>query len=156
MKTCRECGIEKPLDQYYKHKAMADGHLNKCIECVKSRVKKYSLENVDRIREYSAKKAKLPKYVAARKEYAKSEAGKLAHKRALQAYRERYPIKAAAHGIVQYAIREGRITKQEICSECGSTKKIEAHHDDYSKPLDIRWLCEDCHKEWHRHNKPKF
>jgi ribosomal protein S27AE len=156
MKTCRECGIEKPLDQYYKHKAMADGHLNKCIECVKSRVKKYSLENVDRIREYSAKKAKLPKYVAARKEYAKSEAGKLAHKRALQAYRERYPIKVAAHGIVQYAIREGRITKQEICSECGSTKKIEAHHDDYSKPLDIRWLCEDCHKEWHRHNKPKF
>lgn len=144
------------MDQYYKHSAMADGHLNKCIECVKFRVKKYSNENKDRIKEYQAKKAKLPKYVEARKAYAKSEAGKLAHKKALQAYRSRYPIKAAAHGIFQHAIREGRMEKQDFCSECGSTKKIEAHHDDYSKPLDVRWLCENCHKEWHRHNKPKF
>jgi len=139
MKTCRECGAEKTLDQYYKHSAMGDGHLNKCIECVKSRVKKHRDENIDRI-----------------KEYAKTEAGKLAHKKAAQNYHERYPLKKAAHYMLGNAVRDGKIKRQEFCSECGSTKKVEAHHDDYSKPFDVRWLCEVCHKEWHRHSKPKF
>jgi hypothetical protein len=156
MKTCRECGAEKTLDQYYKHSAMGDGHLNKCIECVKSRVKKHRDENIDRIKEYDAKRAKNPERVAARKEYAQTEAGKLAHKKAAQNYHERYPLKKAAHYMLGNAVRDGRIKRQEFCSECGSTKKVEAHHDDYSKPFDVRWLCEVCHKEWHRHSKPKF
>lgn len=39
MKICFKCNVDKPLDQYYKHKQMGDGHLNKCIECTKSDVK---------------------------------------------------------------------------------------------------------------------
>jgi hypothetical protein len=156
MKTCRECGVEKTLDQYYKHSAMGDGHLNKCIECVKSRVKKHRDENIDRIREYDSKRANWPKRAAARKEYAKTEAGKLSHKRALQNYRKRFPLKAIAHYALANAVRVGKVKRQEFCSECSSSQKVEAHHDDYTKPLDVRWLCEACHKEWHRHNKPIY
>jgi hypothetical protein len=156
MKTCKSCCVEKPLDQYYKHKAMADGHLNKCIDCVKDRVKKHRDENIERIRAYDAKRANWPRRIAARREYAKTEAGKLSHKKAMESYVVRYPLKKAAHHLLSNAIKYGKIKRQDSCSECGSTQKIEAHHDDYSKPLDVRWLCEFCHKDWHRNNKPIF
>jgi ribosomal protein S27AE len=155
-KPCRECGVTKPLDQYYKHKAMADGYLNKCIECVKSRVKKHREENIDRIREYDAKRANWPRRIAARKEYAKTEAGKLALKKARESYMQKFPIKRAAHIIFRNAVRDKRVEKQDICSECGSNTNVEGHHDDYTKPLDVRWLCKMCHTEWHKHNTPKF
>lgn len=39
-KKCFKCGVIKELNQYYKHRKMADGHLNKCKSCAKSDVKK--------------------------------------------------------------------------------------------------------------------
>lgn len=55
MKVCRNCFLEKPLDCFYKHAAMQDGYLNKCIDCVKQRVAKHRLLNLDRIKEYDKK-----------------------------------------------------------------------------------------------------
>ena len=45
------------------------------------------------------------------------------------------------------AIRRGDLIKQpcEVCQE----KKVDAHHDDYSKPLSVRWLCRKHHAEHH-------
>ena len=156
MKVCRECNTEKPLSEFYKHPRMADGHLNKCSECVKKRVSKHREANLERILAYDKMRANKPHRVQARKEYAKTEAGKLAKKKAINAYHARYPMKYAAHVIVGNHIRNGRIVPESSCSCCGSTEKIEGHHDDYTKPLDVRWLCEKCHKEWHRHNKPIY
>lgn len=50
-----------------------------------------------------------------------------------------------AHTLAE--IRVGRM-KRGVC-QCGSTK-TEAHHHDYSKPLDVRWLCRACHQAAHR------
>lgn len=156
MKVCKSCGIEKPLDSFYKHKKMPSGYLNQCIDCVKAREKRRRTVKADHLKAYDKARANDPKRVQARKEYAKSEQGKAAHKRACKAYQERYPIKKAAHILLGNAVKNGKILRAEFCSECGSTEKIEGHHDDYTKPLDVRWLCEKCHKEWHKHNEPIY
>lgn len=55
---------------------------------------------------------------------------------------------ATAHALVGKAIRRGELVRQP-CEACGSTE-VDAHHDDYSKPLDVRWLCRTHHKHHHR------
>jgi transposase-like protein len=152
MKVCRNCLLEKPLDFFYKHAAMRDGYLNKCIDCVKQRISKHRLLNIDRIKEYDKKRAKLPHRIASQKEYQKTEKGRIAKQKAMKAYKQRFPLKKAAHIITSNHIRDGKLFPASACSVCGSTSNIEGHHDDYTKPLDIRWLCISCHKKWHRDN----
>jgi hypothetical protein len=38
------------------------------------------------------------------------------------------------------------------CEVCRTTEKIHAHHDDYAKPLNVRWLCSAHHSQWHAKN----
>jgi formylmethanofuran dehydrogenase subunit E len=63
--------------------------------------------------------------------------------------RERYP----SDRIKAFARNAARKLARLACEVCGD-KKAEAHHDDYSKPLDVRWLCTTHHAEWHKHNTP--
>ena len=160
MKVCRDCYVEQPLSEFYKHGKMQDGHLNKCKSCVKKRVTKRRNDNINEMQEYERKRSMLPHRVQSRKEsakkYAQTEAGKEAKRKAMKLYFERYPLKRAAHIIVGNALRDGRLTKQFECSVCNSNKKIEAHHNDYTKPFDVRWLCEKCHKNWHKTNMPIY
>ena len=46
------------------------------------------------------------------------------------------------------AIRKGKLIK-EPCVDCGVEEKIHAHHEDYSKPLDVVWVCAAHHKKYH-------
>lgn len=57
--------------------------------------------------------------------------------------------KARAQAAVSSAIKSGSLINPGLCSECGSNRCVEAHHDDYAKPLAVRWLCRSCHKIWH-------
>lgn len=66
-------------------------------------------------------------------------------------YRLAYPEKHRAHEIVANALRTGRLTRRP-CEVCGEAR-AEGHHDDYSKPLDVRWLCRAHHMELHRKRK---
>lgn len=64
-------------------------------------------------------------------------------------HRARNPLKAAARAKLQYAVRLGRVVKPDHCSSCLNGGKIQAHHPDYSKPLDVVWLCIKCHEGEH-------
>lgn len=55
---------------------------------------------------------------------------------------------------VRYAVYTGKVIKQP-CVRCGSMKS-EGHHEDYSKPLDVIWLCSKHHKELHKHERNAF
>ncbi len=67
----------------------------------------------------------------------------------------------SAQRAVELAIRYGRIAPQpcERCGHLGTMRDgrvdVQAHHDDYSRPLDVRWLFQPHHHEWHRNNRPK-
>lgn len=53
-----------------------------------------------------------------------------------------------ARNKLNYAIRKGRVEK-ENCEVCGS-EKVEGHHENYDKPLEVRWLCREHHRVIHR------
>lgn len=134
MKKCFKCGLEKPLSEFYKHKMMADGHLNKCKECTKRDVALHRKDNIEKIREYDRGRAKLPHRVALRTENAAD-------------YRKRFPERAKANAAVARALRDGRLKKLP-CFLCGQTD-VEGHHPDYSRPIDVVWLCTKHHRDIH-------
>jgi hypothetical protein len=62
--------------------------------------------------------------------------------------RIRRPERVRAAYLTSDAIRDGRLVRQP-CEVCGTTLRVQAHHDDYTKPLDVRWLCFKHHREHH-------
>lgn len=61
----------------------------------------------------------------------------------------RDPVKNRAHQAVLRAVKAGRLVTPDTCSECSQVAWVVAHHDDHSKPLDVRWLCRRCHALHH-------
>lgn len=147
IKTCFKCGETKILAAFYKHKQMADGHLNNCKECFKSAVRENRRKRVDYYRECDRKRAMRPDRVAARDEYRKTEAGKAAAIESKRRFVLANPIKRAAHVSVGNAVRDGKMVRKS-CEVCGAGR-THAHHDDYTKPLEVRWLCPAHHRQWH-------
>lgn len=98
-------------------------------------------------RAYDKKRDATPERKLARLEYSKTKEGKSAHAKAAKAWRSRNKEKTSAHNAVANAIRSGEISRLP-CLVCGSTE-AQAHHEDYSKPLDVEWLCEKHHAERH-------
>ena len=133
IKTCFKCNKPKELSEFYRHATMGDGHLNKCKECAKRDVREHRRDN-ESVREYDRSR------------------GSRCSAEALREYRAKYPVKYKAHCALSNAVRDGRITKPMACEDCNSTFAIHGHHDDYSKPLEIRWLCAKCHHRWHAEN----
>lgn len=63
-------------------------------------------------------------------------------------YRNKFPERIIANAVISGAIRRGKIKKLP-CIECGKKDYVHAHHEDYSKPLAIIWLCPIHHKAYH-------
>ena len=130
-KECRKCGKVKPLKKYYSHPATKDRHLGMCIKCKLKYFRKRYAENRENELEYSRK-------------YSKTERGKKAKINNNRKMYKKYPEKYKARAMFHYYLKTGKI-KKEDCEFCG--KKAQAHHDDYSKPLDVRWLCPYHHRK---------
>lgn len=139
MKTCKRCQQRLFSSMFYKHSMMADGRLNICIECTKRRVLEHRQRNIERIRAYDRERAKTPKR-------------RLKITKNSERWRRENPERYKAHTAVHNAIRDGRLHRQP-CENCGETK-VHAHHDDYEKPLEVRWLCAVCHSEHHANAAP--
>lgn len=152
-KICFKCNENQPLSEFYKHAGMADGHLNKCKSCTKKDTKENVQKNYAYYREYDRNRANLPQRVEARKAYSQTIEGKLAARKRREKWTAENVIKRAASLIVNNAIRDGKLIKEYKCQECGiENVRIHGHHDDYSYPMVVRWLCSKCHCAWHKNN----
>ena len=140
LKTCFKCHKDKKRSEFYVHKAMADGLLGKCKECTKKDVHEHRDLNIERVREYDRNRFKTNP---------DRRAMGLAK---LRNFEERSPVARVAQYRVGAAIRDGRLIKKP-CEYCGN-KTVVAHHDDYLKPMEVRWLCYSHHSQWHVDNGP--
>lgn len=150
MKTCTTCLHAMPESGFYLTGKGAPAAI--CKECAKKRARANYRRNREHYREYERGRATLPHRVEAREQYKQTPQGISRLREGGRRYIERNPVKRAAHILVGNAIRAGKLTRQP-CEVCGC-EKAQAHHDDYGKPLDVRWLCTTHHAEWHKHNTP--
>jgi len=137
MKTCFKCGETLPIAEFYRHKQMKDGRLNKCKQCTKADVTNHRNANIERVREYDRARAMLPHRVELRSSYSRE-------------YAKLFPDRRRAHSAVNNAVRDGRLDKPGSCTECGNETVIHGHHHHgYTKEhwLDVQWLCAPCHKK---------
>lgn len=128
MKTCKKCGEAKPLDEFYAQKGTFDGRMGKCKCCVRAAVSLHRLLNIERVRAYDRERASLP------------------HRAALRAaivrrWRKQHPGRQAAHN----KVNKSGLDKPDSCQSCGLKTRVEGHHENYSRPLDVMWLCKPCH-----------
>lgn len=129
IKRCFKCDAELPIANFYKHPMMADGHLGKCKACTRYDARQNRAAKRDYYIAYDRKRSKSPERI-----------------KAIGA--SRAPHKAKATRMVHAAIKQGKMTKMP-CEVCGEVKS-EAHHPDYSKPLEVMWLCRKHHATLHR------
>lgn len=144
---CKICNQQKNNSEFYYVPRFKD--VSTCKDCFKSRVSRYREDNLERIKAYDRDRGRSPKRLALQRELGR----KFRAERVKYgiAWRERNPEKRAAHIFVGNAIRDGRLIKG-VCEVCRS-KKVEAHHEDYAKPLEVKWLCKKHHAEIHRKYK---
>jgi len=149
-KVCRTCQIEVRVMDYYRQSN--GSFMLDCKPCWRAKVRANRAANAEHYREFDRQRTNLPHRVEARQAYTQTERGRETGNAAKRAYLDRNPVKRAAHNAVSNAIRDGKLIRQP-CESCGN-ERAHAHHDDYSKPLDVRWLCTTHHAEWHKHNTP--
>jgi hypothetical protein len=113
---------------------MADGHLGKCKECTKADVSQHYRRTRPARVQYEHERQKTARRRAMKREY-------------VRRHRERNPDKAKARQTLGNAVRDGRIVRPKKCTLCHVPSRVEAHHEDYAKPLDVVWCCRKCHRE---------
>lgn len=134
---CTKCNSEKPVDYFYSSTIYKKGSYGECKECVRTRVKA-SRARPDRIA------------------YFKSDEFKEKNKEKFQKYLSKYPNRHEVRMQTNNAIDKGLIVRAKNCENCGGSENIEAHHDNYNYPLNIKWLCKNCHASWHCENTPIY
>lgn len=142
--TCKLCGITKEAGAFYVSSP------TRCKDCIKAAVNKHRQENLEAVRAYDRLRGGLPHRVQARAEYRETDAFKESHSKANAKYRNEKPEWKFARNVLYAAVRDKKLLPQP-CFVCGD--KAEAHHTDYSRPLDVVWLCDQHHKQVHAQHR---
>jgi hypothetical protein len=143
---CTHCRTELPETAFLRANILKRDIC--CRECNKVRQKRWRDANVERVRVAARLRMRAWR---ARNQHTKPKPSAEAQERERQRSR-RYAAnnreKKRAHLAVNYAIKSGKLVRMP-CEKCNS-KNAHAHHDNYTKPLAVRWLCPTHHIREHR------
>lgn len=143
---CSKCKTDKPSIEFY-----ASPKEKRCKSCMAEKYKRWvTSEKGHSVRLASSLK------------FSRSEKGKIVSRRGGKTYRakpenrdwDKFRDKRNARLKVFHALRSGKI-KKKCCKECGSVD-TQGHHEDYSKPLEVIWLCPMHHTQIHLKKKKEI
>ena len=173
LKTCVRCRQEKPIEQFYRIRSASDGHQSWCKACATQYARDRrppkqrqpvptgfarcsgckTVKSIDEFPRNRANRNGHGRYCRScqhlrARVYEKTEKNRKRKRCYQKGYARRPEIahKMKIRQLAQLAALFGVITKG-LC-RCGSAT-VEAHHADYSRPLDVIWLCRECHRIEH-------
>ena len=147
-KRCKICGIVKSYSEYHKGRSIGGRHTY-CKDCYREWQRAYRQTPAGIL---SNRRGGRAYYTRTRPQQCLR--GKLRRQRIGKAYRaqlaklERQTPRGKARQAVLIAVRRATMRKPNRCQCCGrltSRHLLDAHHEDYTKPLDVLWLCRVCH-----------
>lgn len=118
-KSCSRCKSIKDLTEFHRDNARKDGRQGVCKSCKSEITAGWARRNRKRKNETDA------------------------------TFKRRRRDRDGAHTKVKRAIKAGKLVPFGWCEICGEEAKTEGHHTDYSKPLEVMWLCKQCHGRAH-------
>lgn len=129
---CTGCRVEKDASEFFADRRRRSGLKTRCKSCCRTAAKEAGWDASWKIRN-PGRKAEVNR-----------------------SYRERHPGQGCgghehfqAHGAVDRAVRSGRLVRPTACERCGVACHPHGHHPDYSKPLEVVWVCQPCHAKEH-------
>jgi len=129
-KRCRRCGLERPITHFQPDRRYRGGRHHQCQACRAAQNRAWRERHPERVRVWNRRYAQ-------------------ARRRTPEGRRKAYAWRAAC-----WAVILGVIHPRHECEHCGMSDRevgLQKHHPDYTKPIDVVWLCPACHgKEHHR------
>lgn len=135
MKKCKTCGENLDISCFRESPKNIDGHRGSCKDCENAYTRRRRMNN-PKVREHDRYRDK------------ENEQRRLAKIKETKEWKKRNVYKTSAHKAVLRSVKSGKIIKTP-CVVCGSTFRIHGHHEDYSKPLEVIWLCPLHHSRHH-------
>lgn len=142
MKTCKTCNQTKELTSFIKHNS------NRCKSCLNAYNTEWRRNNPLKYKKIYTEGYLRNKEVVCKKTNDYRKRHPIVAAVSQRNYVARHPQKVKAHSLVYRNIKSGILVKMP-CGICGC-EKVEAHHENYSNPLEVKWLCVPHHKAWHR------
>lgn len=151
--TCSKCKIPQPPTEFHRDKYTTSGLKSNCKECSRAASRAWARANKER----NAEKARKWREANPERVYEQTRQWHRANPKiiaeSVKNYRRKNPEKYRAHNLLQKAVQRGKIIKPRRCEDCGKLcepHELDGHHEDYNKPLVVKWLCRLCHVRQHK------
>ena len=129
------------MSEFYAHPYGEFGKQEKCKACAKVAARANRAARVDYYREYDVSR------------YASDPARRAFARKTADAWAAKYPERKRAQTTLHNAVRDGKVSKLP-CAVCGD-ERVHGHHFDYTKPLEVVWLCPKHHMQFHHAKEPE-